>query len=74
LVASRIVSTTAAGWETLSVWEAPTISRTPCALVRSAMKRCKATGMLRSWSLTTNQDGIVFQAGFSVARPVARAS
>jgi hypothetical protein len=42
--------------------------------VRSAMKRCKATGMLRSWSLTTNQDGIVFQAGFSVARPVARAS
>ena len=37
---------------------------------RSKKKRCSATGMLRSSSLKTNQDGIVFHAGVAVGRAV----
>jgi hypothetical protein len=33
------------------------------------MKRCRVTGMLRSWSLNTNQDGNVDHAGAAVGSP-----
>ena len=71
--ASRIEAVTACGWETLSAWDASGTSRTPLAAARSAMNRCRATGMLRSWSLKTNQDGIDCQAGVLVGSPVVRA-
>jgi hypothetical protein len=57
----------------LSAWDAPGTSRTSFAPARSAMKRCRATGMLRSWPPKTNQDGIVFHAGASVGSPAVRA-
>src|SRR5690242_15891078 len=72
--ASRIAAVTASGWETDSACEAPGTSRTPAASARSAMKRCSATGILRSESLKTNQDGSDFQAGVSDGNPVVRAA
>src|SRR4051794_5720381 len=53
--ASRIVAVTASGADTEMACDPPGTSRVAFDPARSAMKRCRATGMLRSWSPNTNQ-------------------
>jgi hypothetical protein len=61
--ASRIVSATASGWDTLVACEAPASSRVPRDPARWAPARSTAAGMLRSSAPNTCHEGRPVQPG-----------
>lgn len=74
LSASKIVSATASGCETLMAWDAPASSLVPREPARSAPARCTAAGMFRSYSPKTNHEGVSFHAGVSAGSGSERAA
>src|SRR5690606_21571839 len=74
LPADAMTSATTSGWDTTAACDAPAISRVPRDAVRSPPARNTATGMLRSWSPYTCQEGMLFHAGCEVGSASERAA